>query len=121
MAKPAVQFRYNKMERLAVRVELLYEAAMVEEVELRTIDVPTVKVAPFAPAGIVRLDGTLAAKLLLESATLAPPAGAGALRVTVPIDDCNPPTTLVGFTVSEVTVGSGKGLTVSDAVFVVPA
>ena len=109
------------MERLAVRVELLYEAAMVDEVEIKTIDVRTAKVAPFAPAGIVRLDGTLAAELLLESVILAPLGGAGALSVTVPVDDCNPPTTLDGLTVSEVTVGSGKGLTVSDAVFVVPA
>ena len=109
------------MERLAVRVELLYEAVMVEEVETNTKAVFTAKVVRAVPAAIVTLDGTLAAKLLLESATLAPPAGAGALSVTVPVDDCNPPTTLDGPTVSEVTVGSGKGLTVRDAVFVVPA
>ena len=109
------------MERLAVRVELLYEAAMVEEVETNTKAVFTVKVVRAFPAAIVTLDGTLAAKLLLESATLAPPAGAGALSVTVPVDDCNPPTTLDGLTVNEATNGSGKGLTVREAVFVVPA
>jgi len=38
--------------------------------------------------------------LLLESATCAPPVGAGPLNVTVPVDEF-PPTTLAGFTVSE--------------------
>src|SRR3989440_12132661 len=52
------------------------------------------------------------AALLLESVTCAPPAGAGPLSVTVPVDDCVPPVTLVGFNVSEETVGRGGGRTV---------
>ena len=41
-------------------------------------------VAELAPAGTVRLAGTVAAAvLLLVSDTTAPPAGAGAVRVTV--------------------------------------
>ena len=62
---------------------------------------PTVNVALVAPAATVTLAGTRAAVvLLLESATCAPPVGAGPLNVTVPVDEF-PPTTLAGFTVSE--------------------
>ena len=91
---------------------LLYEAEIVAEVGSRTVDVFTVKVALLLPAGTVTLEGTLAAALLLESITCAPPKGAGPLRVTVPVEDCTPPMTLVGFNVSEETVG---GVTVSEA------
>src|SRR5207248_158670 len=101
--------------RVAVLVVLLYEAEMVAEVDVRTIDAFTVKVTLLLPAGTVTLEGTLAAALLLESATCAPPAGAGPLSVTVPVEDCTPPTTLVGFNVSEETVGRGGGITVSEA------
>jgi len=88
---------------------------MVAEVDMKTIDVFTVKVALVLPAGTVTLEGTLAAPLLLESVTCAPPAGAAPLSVTVPVEDCTPPTTLVGFNVSEETVGRGGGITVSGA------
>jgi hypothetical protein len=74
---------------------------MSAEVVTRTIDVFTVKVALVAPAGTVTLEGTLAAWLLLERRTCAPPAGAGPLSVTVPVEDWVPPTTLVGFNCSE--------------------
>jgi hypothetical protein len=98
---------------------LLYEAVIVAEVDTRTTDVLTVKVALVLPAGTVTLDGALAAPLLLESITCAPPAGAGPLSVTVPVDDPNgPPTTLLGFNVSEETVG---GVTVSEADGVTPS
>ena len=90
------------------------------EVDKRTIDVFTVKVALLLPAGTVTLEGTLAAALLLESITCAPPAGAGPLNVTVPVDDCVPPVTLVGFNVSEETVGRGGGVTVSEADVLAP-
>jgi hypothetical protein len=79
---------------------------------MRTMDVVTVKVALVAPAGTVTLEGTCAAPLLLESWTTAPPAGAGPLRVTVPVTEPRPPTTLAGFTVSVETVGRGIGATV---------
>ena len=78
---------------------------------MSTMEVLTVKLTLVAPAGTITLDGTLAAPLLLESATCAPPAGAGPLSVTVPVEDV-PPTTLVGFRVSEATVGSGGAVTV---------
>lgn len=75
------------------------------------MDVFTVNVALVAPLGTVTIEGTLAAPLLLASATSAPPAGAGTLNVTAPVEDCRPPITPVGFSVSEdsVTVGAGGG------------
>jgi|SRR5882762_1713215 len=78
---------------------------MVTEVDAATVLVVTVKVALVAPAGTVTLEGTLAtAVLLLESRTWASPAGAGPLRVTVPVEDCTPPTTLVGSSASDESV-----------------
>jgi hypothetical protein len=90
---------------------------MVTEVDVATALVLTVKVALVVPAGTVTLDGTLAAPLLLESISCAPPAGAGLLSVTVPVDDCAP-VTVEGFKVSEVTAG---GVTVSEADLLEPA
>src|SRR5258708_38710248 len=74
---------------------------MLTVVEAATALVLTVNVALVAPAATVTLDGTLAAVvLLLESATTAPPDGAAPLNVTVPVEDCVPPITLVGFSAS---------------------
>ena len=86
-----------------------------------TVVVLTTNVALVAPAGTVMLEGTLAAPLLLESATCAPPVGAGPLNVTVPVEGF-PPATLVGFSESEERVGGGGGaaVTVSEAVLVTP-
>ena len=80
------------------------------------------KVALVAPAPTVTLDGTLATVvLLLESVTCAPPAGAGPLSVTVPVDEF-PPVTLVGLSVNEESVGAGggAGVTVSVVDLVAP-
>ena len=82
---------------------------MVTGVDAATALVFTVKVALVAPTGTVRLEGTVAAALLLESATCAPPAGAGPLNVTVPVEDCAPPMTLVGFMVTEERERVGRG------------
>ena len=89
---------------------------------MRTMDVLTVKDALVPPAGMNTLEGTPATPLLLERMTVAPPAGAPRVRVTVPTEDCRPPTTLEGFSVSEETVGGGRGtgVTVSDADLVAP-
>src|SRR6266850_1106791 len=93
---------------------------MVTEVDALTALLLTRKVALVAPAGTVTLEGTLAAAgLLLDSRICAPPAGAGPLSVAVPVEDCKPPTTLVGFRVREETVGRGGGVTVSVAVLLV--
>lgn len=89
---------------------------------MRTIDVLTLKVALLAPAGMNTLEGTLAAPLLLNRNTCTPPAGAGRVRVTVPVEDSRPPTTLDGDSVSEERVGGGggAGVTVSEADLVTP-
>jgi hypothetical protein len=90
--------------------------------EVRTTLVLTGNDAVVAPAVTVTLAGARATVvLLLESATCTPPAGAGPLRVTVPVDEF-PPTTLVGFSVNEASVGAGggTGLTVSEAVLLTP-
>ena len=66
-------------------------------VDAATALVLTVNDALVAPAATVTLAGTLAAVvLLLESATCAPPVGAGPLSVTVPVEEF-PPVTLVGW------------------------
>jgi hypothetical protein len=95
---------------------------MVPVVDAATALVLTVNVALLAPATTVTLAGTLAAVvLLLESVTIAPPAGAAPLRVTVPVEEF-PPVTLVGFSESaeRVGVGGGAGVTVSEADLVAP-
>jgi len=75
-----------------------------------------VKRALVAPAGTVTVLGTLARLELLRSCTTTPPAGAGPLRVTVPVAVL-PPQTEVGLIVSDwsVTFDEG-GLTVRFAV-----
>lgn len=90
---------------------------MVTDVDVATALVLRLKLALVAPAGTVTLEGAAAAAgLLLESATCAPPAGAGPFSVTVPVEGF-PPVTLAGFTASDETIG---GSTVSDALRVRP-
>ena len=67
--------------------------AVVEEV---TAVVVTAKVAAKLPAVTLTLAGTAAAELLLDNPINVPPAGAGPLKVTVPVDGL-PPVTVVGF------------------------
>jgi hypothetical protein len=90
---------------------------MVTTVGVATALVVMVKVALVAPAGTGTLPGTVAAALLLERETSAPPLGAGPFSVTVPVGDDVPPVTLVGLRVSEVGIG---GTTVSGALWVPP-
>ena len=90
------------------------------EVDAATALVVTVKIVLVAPAGTVTPLGVAAAILLLESVTWVPPAGAGPLRVTVPVDDCAPPTTLAGFRASDERGGGAEGVTVSAAVLLTP-
>ena len=63
-----------------------------------TAVVVTAKVVLVAPAGTVTLAGTVATAVLpLESVTTAPPAGAAALKVAIPVEEVGP-TTLLGLT-----------------------
>ncbi len=74
----------------------------------------TVKVALVAPAATVTLAGTVAtAVLLLASVTTAPPEGAAAFKVTVPVEEL-PPTTELELKLREESEG---GVTVSVAVW----
>jgi hypothetical protein len=66
--------------------------------------VDTVKVADDVPANTVTLAGTVAAALSLDRLTKAPPVGARPVKVTVPVEEIVPPTTLVGFKVKEKSV-----------------
>src|SRR5260370_41620221 len=54
--------------------------------------------------------GPLGGRLVVERRAGAPPAGGGPLSVTVP-EDCEPPITFGGSSVSEDTVGRGGGVT----------
>ena len=83
-----------------------------------TPDVLTVKVAVVAPAATVTLAGVVAAELLSESDTTAPPVGAAAVSVTVPVEDV-PPVTDVGLTVTDCSAAPA-GLTVKVAVWFTP-
>lgn len=87
---------------------------------MSTMDELMVNIAVVAPAGTMTVEAVLAAPLLLESVICAPPAGAGPLKVTVPVEACNPPITLLGFSVNEETVGRGRGFTVREAALLTP-
>jgi hypothetical protein len=85
-------------------------------VDAATALVVMLNVALVAPAATVTLAGTVAAALLLDSVTTAPPAGAGPSSVTVPVRGL-PPVTLAWLRLSDETLG---GTTVSEAVCVAP-
>lgn len=75
-----------------------------------------------APAGIITLEGKLAAPLLLERLMTAPAAGARPLNFTVPVEDSSPPTTLEVLRLNEEIVdkrGTG-GVTASEADLLTP-
>jgi hypothetical protein len=69
---------------------------------LVTATVVTEKAAVVCPAGTFTLPAETCATavLLLDSVTVAPPVGAGPVRVTVPLEDV-PPVTLAGFSETE--------------------
>src|SRR5438477_6323099 len=93
---------------------------MTADVFVFTEVVLTVRVAVFDPAATVTLAGTEAEDgFELESVTTAPPAGALAVSVTVPVEVV-PPRTLAGLSVTDESAAAGCGVTVSGAVFVVP-
>ena len=72
-----------------------YVPDMVPVAAAETGTVVIVKVAVFCPAAIVTLAGVVAALLVLDNATTAPPVGAVPFKVTVPVED-TPPTTVCG-------------------------
>lgn len=87
-------------------------AEIVTEVDVLTAAVDTVNVAVIAPGLTATEAGTVAtAVLLLVRETVAPVAGAGPLKVSVPVE-IFPPTTDVGFNTTDFGVG---GFTVRTA------
>src|SRR5262245_33899528 len=70
--------------------------------------VVTVKLAEVWPSGTVIAPGGVATRLLVESVTETPPAGAGVLRNTVPVEAV-PPCTLVGLSVTDCNNGGAFG------------
>ena len=100
--------------RPAVWVAPTATPVIVTDVEDATAREVTVNVAVVAPEATVTLAGTVAAAVFEEDrVTTTPPAGAGAVRVTVPVDG-EPPTTLAGARLTEERL-TGTGLTVSGA------
>ena len=104
---------------VALRVAPPDEPEMVIGVAMATTDVATENVLLVVPALTVTLAGTVAAAELSDRLTTAPPGGAAALRVTVPVDD-DPPATVVGFSVSAESVTDDACVTPSAANSVVP-
>ena len=87
-------------------------------VEDETEEVVIVNVALLAAAATTTLAATCAAAVSeLVRVTVAPPLSAGPLNVTVPWE-LLPPTTLVGFTVTDATVGVAEIVSVRFAVCV---
>jgi len=105
------------MVSVAVRVTPLRLAVMVAVVVAPTALVVTVKVALLAPAATVTVAGVVADALLSDKVTAAPPAGAGPLKVTVPVEEL-PPVTLAGLNDTVESTGGliGGGLIVNVAV-----
>src|SRR5215216_1900723 len=95
---------------------------MVTDVLFPTANVVTVKLPEVCPPGTLTIPGTAATDLLLvASVTEIPPAGAGALKNTVPVAFVPPPT-VVGFMVIDCRSGGafGSGLTLTKIDFVTP-
>jgi hypothetical protein len=84
-----------------------------------TAFVVTVNVADVFPAAIVTEAGGLADVLVLERVILAPPVGAAAVNVTVPVTDV-PPVTLEAFSVTEESAKAPAGVIVRPAVLFTP-
>ena len=98
---------------VAAFVEKTPRAAIIAPpVAVETDLVVTGKVATMAPAWTVTLGGTVAAEFWFDSVMMYPPAGAGPLMVTLPVDPL-PPVTLAGLRVNESNPG---GKTVRTAV-----
>ena len=106
------------MDKMALFVTPPAVAETVTEVLDEPGDVLRMNVAELPPAATVTLAGTLATEgLLLVSATTVPPAGAGPLRVTAPVEE------LPAFTVEGESVNDDgtDGLMVTVVVLVMPA
>jgi hypothetical protein len=89
-----------------------YEPLMVLGIVPPTVLVEIVNVALVEPVGTVTLAGTVTGSPP-DNDTTAPPAGATAVRVTVPVTEF-PPTTLDGLSTIDKSVGRGVTVSVGD-------
>jgi hypothetical protein len=116
---PVGQRRFLATVSVALFLTPPCEALIVTTVLVDTGTVVTVKVTDPLPAGTVTFAGTLALfRLLLNSATTIPPAGAGTVSFRVP-SVVEPPMTVDGFNVSDDSA-IAAGFTVKVAVLVTP-
>src|SRR5262252_1500103 len=100
LPRPFLRGDHGVTVRTAVCVTL-FVPEIVMALVVVTAWVVTVNVAVVLPGVTVTLEGTVATEVrLLESETIAPAEGARPDSVTVPVDDCIPPLTVVGFKVS---------------------
>src|SRR5215475_1278997 len=81
---------------------------MLPTVVVPTGVVPIEKLAELCVAGTTTLVGTLMALGALLNVTLMPPAGAGAVRVTVPVA-LLPPMTVLGLALTDDSTGGPEG------------
>jgi hypothetical protein len=99
-ARTRVERPGGVMVTVAVRVAAPRVAVTLTAVLVATAEVVAVNVAVVAPAATVTLSGTAAAMPLLERRTRLPGAGAGPVKVTVPVD-APPPGTFEGAMASD--------------------
>lgn len=115
MIRTGVKLGVGLTVRVAVFEPLLNVAVITTGADEVTERDVTVKVAEVAVEGTVTLAGTFAAEgLLLDKVTAVPAEGGNPLRVTVPVELAEPPTTLVGFNVKNIRAVAA-GFTVSVA------
>jgi hypothetical protein len=94
-----------------------YEAVILTVVVGGALTVVTSKAWLVAPSGITSRGGMIAAGLLLDKATVMPPAGAATVIVTNPVIG-RPPGTRSS--PPKLTLFTARRATVKDAVFVLP-
>ena len=95
------------------------EAVIVTATGDGALEVSISNVCAETPTGTVTVEGTVASGLLLTSATARPPAGAGAVNVSVPCSGCPPAATFDDSTIP-CRAGTLGSVTVNDVVCETP-
>ena len=112
--QPKLRSHFLVTLRVADTLPLSYVAVITTGVRRVTRLVVTLKLTDVAPAGTMTVAGTVATfGLLLTRVITAPPKGAGALNITVPVE-VEPPLTLVGLRVNELSAGNCTSVDVGN-------